>query len=494
MDLDARYRRGGGNRSRSRSQGRRSKSRSRSQSQGRRSQSRGSTQYSRRRGQGGQRRRRGRRGMRDEMVPYYPDHLAAQYGYPPQDLAYPPHLSHLVQFGNSNHRMWVKKTGGVRRAVEYDDKRKHRKKQTVWNGYAVGPGNKVFVVEGKNIREPRDEKEIQGAKRYLENSNKNEHKGNQRQGNHEGKQQHRQPRIAKSKYTTLYNDIRGMLDYLQKQSKTPNAVFKAPNKMESSLKAAVEMAKECMAGTGFFEGRKPSLKLGLPLEYLAHDQDLSRLTVGEKGPPEYLKEFANRGGEMTGQEIYKAVYGFMAKLQASIRHAVNAQGNMKHREEERERFAKEMAITFSVSVGELRTVIDACVDKVIGMNAEQLKSLKMSARESKAIALGVVLHFAGSIGGENLNWVNFSTFMVRSHEAHYGFVTAREATFKKAVKKAHRILWNRRKAEERAAGGGKPPHVLPPPGLPGGSLVNPGGGPEVKPSGLASRLISMRYD
>jgi hypothetical protein len=484
-DLAARGGGGGGGRKkqrrRSQSQGRRSQSRSRSQSQSRRSHSRGSMQYSRRRGNG----KGGRRGMRDEMVPYYPDHLAAQYGYPPLGFGYPaPHLSHKAQMGDSDQYMWVKNTGGVHRAVPYHNKKKSPKDAKVWNGYAVGPDDHVYVVKGKKMYEPQSDTEKKGAQRYLENSKKSNKKGNQHQDN--AQQHRRNPHIAKNDYK-VYGAIRSKIDKLSKAAKNESAEFIGYD--ENILNDATVVANDFVSHIGFFANTHAK-KLPIALEYLHKGKSLQGLEF-KKGPPKFLSEFdavLHNADGMSNQAKNKAVFYFMVNLQASIRRLVNSQANQGRKDREDAQFVKAMSEKFFVGVPEgesgaalIKEVAQRCAMKVAGMDAASLKGLKLKEHMFHVIAVQFVLHIASAVkaasDGGNVTYNKLLKYIAASMPSHFDFVKGHEIGFRKAVKNANRVLHKQE---------------LPAPGA--SSAVSAGSVAAAQPgSGLCARLLSMRH-
>jgi hypothetical protein len=288
----------------------------------------------------------------------------------------------------------------------------------------------------------------------------------------------------------VYQLIRERLGPLKALSEKAGAALDENTKevigLEPILRQAKELADDYMAGTGFFAGRRDKVVPGLPLQYLHHGKSTAGMTFpGDGKVPEYLAKFddALRGiSTESGQEQLKAVYVFMGKLQKAIRKAVNGQAEHAKSDKWREEAAEKMADAAKVGKGDFRAVLEEVVAKVLRSSKEELDSMPMTDAMNKVLPLQIVLHLAPEVGEEKLNWENFLKHVAKNHEAHFHFVESRAVLFKHAIKKAKRILYNRKKAEEHKA---KSAAAIP---------AEASAAKAAPTAGLAQRLVSMRYD
>jgi len=518
-------------RSRSQSQGKRSRSqsksgrsRSRSQSKSGRSNSqsrkgtRGGNQYSQRRG-------RGRRGMRAEMQPFYGPQVQPYAGagmHPYMGAGVQPYagagvqpymgsvgilpymgpgyaLSQPAGFRKGDRQMFVTKKNGIHRVENFDGGKAPKKdrNQKIWNGPAIGPNNKVYIVEDNQIRLPRTKKEKEEAKQYLEHAKNVQHQPGHDEKKHHGKKKehgdkkqhgdkkhpHKQPTMVHCVYTSLYDTIRKKLKYLKSQSKDANAEYTPPDDLDSIVDQARNLAHDLMLGQNFFHGMKKGMSPGMPLQYLNNE---ASVLAGEH-LPKYLEDFdavLHSRDNLSGAGKYGAVYEFMSRLQASIRKVVNAQSKYVKSVERRHKFADELAKKFHVSNTDLRGVIQACVNEIVDSNAEGVAAMDLTSSMKNAVTLGFVLHFEGSLEFEKLNYKKFHDFIENNHPQFTHFVESWNKKFKRAVGLARKVLMKRRKVMEHRAkhqASGMPEQAGYQPAAPASA-------------GLTSRLVSMRFD
>jgi hypothetical protein len=320
------------------------------------------------------------------------------------------------------------------------------------------------------------------------------------------------PGVAKSDYT-VYEMIRDRMGPLKEIAGKPGVPFDGHAKeamgLEAILRQAEALASDLMSGTGFFEGRDPKLLPGVPLRYLHNGRSTAGMIFPEGKVPEYLAKFddALHGiSTETDEEKFKAVFVFMGKLLKAVRKAINGQASRAQREKRREEAAERMAEASGVGKGDYRTVVGEVVDKVLKLlksDKAGLEAMRMTDQMNKVIPLQMVLRLAPEVGEDNLNWENFLGLILNPPYKDTGlphFVVSRTVRFQKAIKRANKILYHRKMAEEKAGHAHAHAHKE----NEGRGHVEMGASSKpaaaapsaaAKPAaGLAQRLVSLRYD
>lgn len=442
----------------------------------------------------GGRRRRG--GLRDDL------------GQAPQRVTYAEgprgrgglrgNLKQRVVMDDPSHtQLFIQNKGGVHQVVPFDPAKYRGEGGKVYNGPVVDEHGRIFIANGNSIHGARNQQEVAMAQNYAQklyqmHANKQHPPQRQQQ---QPRRRRGPPGIAKNPYG-IYELISSRLATLRDLSKDAEATtFKNlneyPVELDLMLKGAKQVADDLMESSNFFEGRNEKYIPGVILQYLHHGMDLSQMQFKDGTPPKFLSDFdavLKGTSNATPHEKYSAVYSFVQKLGGTIRKVINGQAKHVRVQKQNKEIAHAMAATVPVEGDhdDLRSVENAIVDKLMGMDKEALDALKMTPKMNQLIPLQFALKVAESIGEKNLNFTNFIEYIVKNHEDLTHFVMARSSNFRDAVKKAKSILSRRRFVEKKKAEKAAMPHPSTAAAASQAAVGKPG-------AGMASGLVSMRY-
>jgi len=408
---------------------------------------------------------------------YYPQsqYLGQQFYQPGQHLDQP-----VEVVGNPNPFFLTKsKKDGIRRVVPYNPNLPQKPNQKSYHGPVLGPNGKVWYVSDKNkgmVRPAYNQAENTMVVNYGQkiakanarpqagpkphpypgqahaNRPAQGRQGRQGKPGKPGKPQKPRPLpITKSPYGVLEgtNKLIEALVALKKKASVPGSNVKDPEKFDGApyyfdtlQKGLQNFVRDFHNKASFFKDRNPDAKLGQTIEHIAESGD-------------GMLFYADGWHDLTTEKKIQYSISVLAKLRKNIIAAIRGKDKFRSAVDRRKAAIENIAKAARVDGVEGKDSKEAMI-RVVKEAAEKVIDdgelhMVWSPDVSKRIPVQIVLMMMEEHGLErDASWTTFSAHAAGMHKPElWKTIMKHEAVFKKAVKKAAHIMYNRAKAAEK---------------------------------------------
>jgi hypothetical protein len=349
--------------------------------------------------------------------------------------------------------LWIGKRRGIKTAklVKSGKEREGPFKHN-YQGEVIGPDNQVWIVQGDHIRHA-NQHEIDKVKKYKEKANKAHVQGNAP----------RKPKKLPADPHGAAQAIRKHMKLFASWCKTDPAPDFAVVKTGEEHQKVVEvmstvrkLAEDIMTGSGYFEGKRPSYKGGMALQYLYYDKMLDELIRVDNVPhdkvPKYLKDFDHAwhgtSESMTNHEKFCALRAFFGHLMTNVRHAIIFQHSYTVGKKKRDEIANRVAEKTGVSnTGTVRGNLEEAARKLF---ANQTLPPIKAGKTKELIFRQLCVMVAQNSGKHSLTYEELIAYCGHENKPELvRYIQRNKNTFQREVGHVHRIMKKIQKNRER---------------------------------------------
>lgn len=349
--------------------------------------------------------------------------------------------------------LWIGKRRGIKTAKlvksgkEREGPFKHK-----YQGEVIGPDNQVWIVQGDHIRHA-NQHEIDKVKKYKEKANKAHVQGNA-------------PRKPKKLPADPHGAAKAISDHMKlfaswcKADPAPDfAVVKTGEehqKVVEVMSTVRKLAEDIMNGSDYFEGKRPSYKGGMALQYLYYNKMLDELIRVDHVPhdkvPKYLKDFDHAwhgtSESMTDHEKFCALRAFFGHLMTNVRHAVIFQHSYKVGKKKREEIAHRIVEKTGVSnTGTVRGNLEEAAHKLF--TNQTLPPIK-AGKTKDLIFRQFCVMVAQNSGKHSLTYEDLIAYCGQEGKTKLvDYIKRNNKTFQREVGHVHRIMKKIQESRER---------------------------------------------